>query len=257
MPVIWPWIVDWFIARAEWAAAGAVVACAATNCGGSGGQPAAKPTAWEPRPPISGESSSGGSGRQVVIAADADNQCYLDAFANGKRFHFLLDSGAAGVFFSTKDARRLGYDPAKLSFDHSYSGWGWKVNGATVQLQSLNVAGLVLNNVDAAIDGLGSVTDDNVPLLGSPVLKALNFTVRPGSCTLTVPTEASAMRLTRHKITAATAISGSAATAPTAPVEPMRAANGEPMDAICRYFVRHREVSFFADSAAYCDKYGH
>ncbi|HSZ12362.1 MAG TPA: aspartyl protease family protein [Rhizomicrobium sp.] len=126
------------------------------------------------------------AGRQVVIEADAYDQCYLDAFANGAKFHFLLDSGAAGVFFSIRDARKLGFNPAKLTMDHTYQGWGWRASGATVRLQSLEVAGLTFDNVEAAIDQLGSVSDQT-PLLGAPILKALNFQVRKGSCSLTVP----------------------------------------------------------------------
>jgi len=124
--------------------------------------------------------------RQVVIEADAWNQCYLDVFANGEKFRMLADSGAAGVFFSMKDARRLGYDPRRLAFDHSYQGWGWRVNGATVTLRTLEVAGVTLRDVEAGIDQLGSVTDQG-PLLGSTVLNAFKFQVRNGSCALTVP----------------------------------------------------------------------
>ncbi len=129
------------------------------------------------------------AGRQVRIEADAWNQCYLDVYANGAKFRMLGDSGAAGVFFSTKDAPRLGYNPRRLAYDHSYEGWGWKVNGATVTLRTLEVAGVTLHDVEAAIDGLGSVTDEG-PLLGSTVLNTFNFQVHKGYCTLTLPTEA-------------------------------------------------------------------
>jgi clan AA aspartic protease (TIGR02281 family) len=126
------------------------------------------------------------AGRQVRIEADAYDQCYLDVAANGETFRMLGDSGAAGVFFPMTDARRLGFNPRRLAFDHSYEGWGWKVNGATVRLRSLEVAGVTFRDVEAAIDQLGSVTDAG-PLLGSPVLKKLNFQVHDGYCTLTIP----------------------------------------------------------------------
>jgi clan AA aspartic protease (TIGR02281 family) len=129
------------------------------------------------------------TGRQVVIEADSWNQCWLDVRANGEKFRMLGDSGAAGVYFSIKDARRLGYNPARLSFDHTYQGWGWKAKGATVRLRSLEIAGLTFNDVEAAIDELGSAADEQ-PLLGTPILKALNFQVRKGSCALTVPASA-------------------------------------------------------------------
>jgi clan AA aspartic protease (TIGR02281 family) len=125
------------------------------------------------------------SKRQLVVEADSDNQCYLEAFANGQKFRFLLDSGAAGVFFSIRHARRLGLDPARLSFDHTYDEWGGHVRGATFHLREFRVGGFTLHDVNAVMDEVGGVVGDT-PLLGSPVLKLMGFQMRDGSCVLLI-----------------------------------------------------------------------
>jgi aspartyl protease family protein len=123
------------------------------------------------------------AGQRLVIKADSGDRCHIDAFANGQKFRFLLDSGAAGVFFTMSDARKLGLDPDKLSYDHTYSQWGGNVKGAKFTLQEFRVGGLVLHDVDAVIDQ----TDWETPLLGAPILKALSFQVRDGECVLSLP----------------------------------------------------------------------
>ena len=125
-------------------------------------------------------------GKRLVIEADNYNQCYLDAFVKRTPVRFLLDSGAAGVYFSTRQAKQLGIDPRHLSFNHTYDEWGGTVRGATIRLRELRIGGYVLHDVDAAMDAIGGVTD-STPLLGSPVLKLLKFQVRDGSCILTLP----------------------------------------------------------------------
>lgn len=113
-----------------------------------------------------------------TIPADEDNQCHIEAVVNGVRFRFLMDSGADRVFFTIADAQRLGFDPARLHFDHSYVQWGGQVKGADVRLRSIRIGSFVATDVDAAIDS----TDYDEPLLGANVLKQLHFQVTDGAC---------------------------------------------------------------------------
>jgi clan AA aspartic protease (TIGR02281 family) len=245
------WLWDAIIARLEWGAAGAFVVCAATHCADAdkSKQQEQTPTQTvtaEPRPPIVGDEKARPSKGQLVIAADSDNQCYLEAFANGQKFRFLLDTGASSIFFTMADARKLGLDPASLSYDHSYSQWGGKVRGATFKLREFRVGGFVLHDVDAVIDR----TDYDTPLLGAPVLKAMNFQVRDGSCVLSIPRNAASVRpeTTRAMPAYKPAIDK--------PGEPVRAANGEPLDGVCQEFVRNRlRDEQYAYFAAKCEKY--
>jgi clan AA aspartic protease (TIGR02281 family) len=119
---------------------------------------------------------------QMVIPADGDNQCYVEGEVAGRRYRFLMDSGAGGyLFFSAKDARRLGLNPATLEFDHEYQEWGGTVRGAHVTLPRFRVSGFSLDRVRATIDETGGVVDDG-PLMGSQILKLLHFRVVDGSC---------------------------------------------------------------------------
>jgi len=122
---------------------------------------------------------------RLVIRADERNRCYVEATAGAKgaRFRFLLDSGADGIFFTTRNAPQLGLDPAQLTYDHSYSQWGGTARGATVRLPEFRIGNFVLKNVPATID----TTNYGTPLLGTSVLKVLNFQLRDGSCVLTLP----------------------------------------------------------------------
>jgi len=118
--------------------------------------------------------------RRMVIRADENNQCYITATVNGVRFRFLLDSGADRVFFTRADARRLGFDPARLTYDHTYSTWGGMVSGASVRLREVRIGGFIARNVVAAIDD----TPDDMRLLGASMLKLLHFELVNGSCVL-------------------------------------------------------------------------
>jgi clan AA aspartic protease (TIGR02281 family) len=139
----------------------------------------------EPIPDVSPEPEAPvkEAGQRLVIKADGDNQCQIAASANGVPFLMLADTGAGGLFFTIRDARWLGFDPAKLTYDHTYSQWGGKVKGAHVRLKEFRVGKFALKDVEAVIDQ----TDWQHPLLGAPILKAMNFQMRRGECVLTLP----------------------------------------------------------------------
>jgi clan AA aspartic protease (TIGR02281 family) len=213
--------------------------------------PQQHPVSNEPHPPIYGEQPAG---RQLLIDADSNNQCYVEAFANGRKFRFLADTGASSVFFTMADARKLGLDSASLSYDHSYSQWGGTVKGATFTLREFRVNGFVLHDVEAVIDR----TDYDTPLLGAPVLKAMNFQLRDGSCIFSLPSGAAAVRSASVEPPPYKPSERKPEALASAAVEPQRAANGEPLDGVCQVFVRNRQVNEqYAHFADKCEKRGH
>jgi clan AA aspartic protease (TIGR02281 family) len=116
-----------------------------------------------------------------IVARPSGNRCEIDALANGESFRFLIDSGANGLYFPMADASRLGFDPARLSYDHTYQHWDYTTRGATVRLREFRLAGLVLHDIDAAIDE----TPGGRRLLGMSVLKAWNMRLDAAACILT------------------------------------------------------------------------
>lgn len=115
-----------------------------------------------------------------IAATRTGNRCEIDAVANGERLRFIIDSGADGLYFPMGDARRLGFNPARLSYDHTYQEWGGSVRGATVRLREFRLAGLVLHDIEAEIDE----APGGDRLLGMTALRAWKMQLDAGSCVL-------------------------------------------------------------------------
>ena len=92
-----------------------------------------------------------------------------DALVNGHVVHFLIDTGASDVSLTMDDARRLGFDPAKLSFTTQYQTANGITLGARVTIDEIKVGDITVRNV------AGSVMQDNAgaSLLGMSFLNAL------------------------------------------------------------------------------------
>lgn len=197
----WMMLLDALIARAEWGAAGAVVACIATNCGG-----ADKPK--DHHHPA----------QQIVIPAGDGDECRTDLTANGHVFHdVLLDSGATGsrpLVFGRNHARALGFEPRKLDYRYTYSSANGDGYYAKVTVRSMRLQGFTMRNVPAQI----TEVDQSQPLIGAGILHKLNFQLNDGNCVLSVPPD-SAMRMADREPTPA---------APE-PVEMRRKAPAAPM----------------------------
>lgn len=187
--VVWVWDVGSNIAL------GVFGACMMWTCSDTGANTAAEN---DKRSPVVVEKPPD-NGRQLVIKADRHNQCYIEAVVKGanggkgqsQRFRFLSDTGAAlPLYFTMPDARKLGFDPSALSYDHTYEQWGGKVKGATVRLKEFRIGEFVLKDVEAVIDQ----TNWQQPLLGAPILKAMNFQMRDGACTFTLAADRKSVR---------------------------------------------------------------
>jgi clan AA aspartic protease (TIGR02281 family) len=182
--VWWIWLFDALIARAEWAAAGAVVACAASGCGADKQAAKPHPSPSEVRPPIARP-----AGQRIATNGDTYYQCYVIGTVNGgsagpASFTFLIDTGASDVSFGKNDAKKLGFDPAKLSFDQTYSSANGIGHQAAVTLPELRLGGVVVaRNVEASIVN----ADMSRPLLGASILKTLHLQYSQGNCELTLP----------------------------------------------------------------------
>jgi aspartyl protease family protein len=108
-------------------------------------------------------------GRSVSFAIADDGQFHIEANVGGVPVRFILDTGASDVMLSPFDARRLGFDPAALSYTRIYQTANGTVAGASVVLPSLEIGSIRLTNLPASV----MQTDSSTSLLGMSFLSRL------------------------------------------------------------------------------------
>jgi aspartyl protease family protein len=119
--------------------------------------------------------------RTVSFRAANDGHFHLEAFIDGVPVRFMVDTGASDVMLTEKDARRVGLDPARLSFTRTYQTANGQVQGAPVTLGELRIGSIVLRSVRGSV----SRNDAGGSLLGMSALGQLSgFSVSNGTLTL-------------------------------------------------------------------------
>ena len=121
--------------------------------------------------------ASSGSGDTVTLSPDSRGHYNTVGMINGRSAHFMVDTGASIVWFSTDLATRLGI-PWLRGQTFTVKTAGGEKQAWRVQLDSVRVGNLTLTNVDAAV-GEGPGTDDMV-LLGMSFLSRVSM-FRDGS----------------------------------------------------------------------------
>jgi aspartyl protease family protein len=109
-----------------------------------------------------------GGGTMLFTMAD-DGQFHIQGTVDGTAVRFILDTGASEVMLSTADARRLGFDPANLSYTRNYQTANGRVMGAPVVLKSVDIGPIHMTDVAASV--LENPTD--MSLLGMSFLSRL------------------------------------------------------------------------------------
>ncbi|MEN6541921.1 TIGR02281 family clan AA aspartic protease [Parvibaculum sp.] len=105
----------------------------------------------------------------AYLSRDLSGHFVADALVNGTHVRFMVDTGASDVALTADDARRLGFDPAKLAYTIPYSTANGTAMAAPVTLDEIEIAGIRMRNVRASVsrDGLTQ------SLLGMSFLDAL------------------------------------------------------------------------------------
>ena len=104
-----------------------------------------------------------------TVAKGPDGHFWADADVNGKRVHFLVDTGATAVALTPTDAAKLGFRLEDLQYSYQVTTAGGSSHAAAVTLAVVSINGAKLNNVHALVveDGL------DVSLLGMSYLGRL------------------------------------------------------------------------------------
>ncbi len=82
-----------------------------------------------------------------------DGHFHVEVDVEGVPIRFMVDTGATDIVLAPRDAERLGFDLAALSFTQRYrtaNGIGW---GAPVTLGSLSLGGVRFRAVRASVNG--------------------------------------------------------------------------------------------------------
>lgn len=88
----------------------------------------------------------------VVINAGSHGHFVVEAQVEGIDVRFLVDTGASDVVLSPADARRVGLDPATLSFTRQYRTANGTVAGAPVRIGRLAIGPIALGDVRASVN---------------------------------------------------------------------------------------------------------
>lgn len=124
----------------------------------------------ELRAPAAANATLGGSEGAAQLAKGPDGHFWAEAAVDGKAVRFLVDTGATAVSLSLADARRLGIDTDKLTYDYSVITADGRTRAASVKLASVAIAGARVRDVDALVIEKGLETS----LLGMSYLGRLS-----------------------------------------------------------------------------------
>jgi aspartyl protease family protein len=100
----------------------------------------------------------------VTLAQDGSGHFRTEAYVNGARVRFLVDTGATLVAIPAAEAQRLGINYLQGTPGYSQLADGRRVVSYRVILESVTVGDITLYNVDGVVQGGGE------PLLGMSFL---------------------------------------------------------------------------------------
>lgn len=106
----------------------------------------------------------------ATFRAGRDGHFQVNATINGAEIRTIFDTGASAVVLTAADARRAGIDPDSLRFDVPVSTANGIGRAATVRLGTVEVGGIVRQNVRAFVAEAGAL---DTSLLGMSFLETL------------------------------------------------------------------------------------
>ncbi|WP_140984070.1 TIGR02281 family clan AA aspartic protease [Asticcacaulis tiandongensis] len=147
--------------------------------------PSAPAVSYAQTHPVSGSiavnSEAAVIGGITAIPKATDGHFWAEARVNQTVVRFLVDTGASVVALTPEDARRLGVDPSRLTYDRDVTTAMGKTKAAHVMIDSMGIGQSRMQNVEALVirDGLST------SLLGMSYLGRLRrFEATPSSLIL-------------------------------------------------------------------------
>jgi aspartyl protease family protein len=106
--------------------------------------------------------------KETLLERSDSGHFYTSAKVNGELVHFVVDTGADVVALTVDDAQRLGIPVNPASFTIIGEGASGPVRGANVNIDSIEVDGKLVNDVDGVI-----LADSSMSLLGQSYLSRM------------------------------------------------------------------------------------
>lgn len=111
-----------------------------------------EPQAAASRPAVAASAvASAPAGRSLTVPRDGRGHFQVEARVDGRRVGFMVDTGASAIALTERDARRLGIHPASNDFTVRVRTANGVVKAAPVTLNSVDVGGLVVRDVQALV----------------------------------------------------------------------------------------------------------
>ena len=89
---------------------------------------------------------------EMEFAKASDGHFYIDALVNGKKLHFMVDTGASDIVLSQKDAADVGIELNSLQYNKLYSTANGTTRGASVKLSYLKVGEFEMQDFYASVN---------------------------------------------------------------------------------------------------------
>ncbi len=113
------------------------------------------------------QSSAGGY--EMTIPAGANGHFFVNAVANGRSVRFLVDTGASGIMLTEADAKRVGLQPASLTYSLRVQTANGEIAAARTNVREIRIGDLVVNDMEVWI----TRAPMNISLLGMTFLRRL------------------------------------------------------------------------------------
>lgn len=91
------------------------------------------------------------SRRSITIPRDSRGHFRVDARVDGRRVDFMVDTGASTIALTASDAGRLGVRPSPSEYTVNVKTANGTVKAAPVQLNRVDVGGLVVRDVSGLV----------------------------------------------------------------------------------------------------------
>jgi aspartyl protease family protein len=118
---------------------------------------------------------------RIVVIKSENGHFGADAYVDGRRIAFMVDTGASQIAIRASDAARLGYHPRAHDYTIKVDTANGVGRAALVELNRVEIGDIMLRDVPALV-----VPDEalNVNLLGMSFLSRVRWTHEPGRLVL-------------------------------------------------------------------------
>ena len=102
-----------------------------------------------PEPEVPSVAANGD--REITVRADRGGHFMLDAFVDGAKLQFLVDTGASNLVLSRDDAAKAGVNMDNLAYSERYQTANGVALGAPVTLREFRIGAFELHDVRATV----------------------------------------------------------------------------------------------------------